>query len=114
MPGVVALSSVGSLAAVERSMHEATFVADLAVVLRVAGVTSLLARMARQPTILGYLLAGLIVGPYTPVPVFADHVRGVSCSERRAFEVVKHDFRASSRVDARQVQGRGVTDALVV
>src|SRR5690606_36006918 len=28
-------------------------------------------RALRQPPILGYLLAGLIVGPYTPVPLFA-------------------------------------------
>lgn len=53
-------------------MHGATFVTDLAVVLGVAAITGVLARLLRQPTILGYLLAGLIVGPYIPIPVFAD------------------------------------------
>ena len=52
-------------------MHE-TFVFDLAVVLGVAGVTSVLARLLRQPSVLGYLLAGLIVGPSIPIPLFAD------------------------------------------
>ncbi len=44
-------------------MPEATFVVDLAVVLSVAGATSVLARLFGQPTILGYLLAGFMVGP---------------------------------------------------
>ncbi len=56
-------------------MHGAAFVADLAVVLGVAAVTCVLARLLNQPTILGYLLAGLIVGPYLPIPLFADAVR---------------------------------------
>jgi CPA2 family monovalent cation:H+ antiporter-2 len=56
-------------------MHESTFVADLAVVLGVAAVTAVVARALRQPTVLGYLLAGLLVGPYLRVPVFADPER---------------------------------------
>ncbi len=39
--------------------------ADMAVVLAVAGVTTLLFNRLKQPTVLGYLLAGLIVGPFT-------------------------------------------------
>ncbi|MGB8331428.1 MAG: sodium:proton exchanger, partial [Polyangiales bacterium] len=57
------------------SMHGAAFVTDLAIVLGVAAITGVLARLMRQPTILGYLLAGLVVGPYIPVPVFADPER---------------------------------------
>jgi len=56
-------------------MHGAAFVSDLAVVLGVAAITGVLARLMKQPTILGYLLAGLIVGPHIPVPVFADPER---------------------------------------
>jgi monovalent cation:H+ antiporter-2, CPA2 family len=56
-------------------MHGAAFVTDLAIVLGVAAITGVLARLMHQPTILGYLLAGLIVGPYIPVPVFADPER---------------------------------------
>ncbi|MGB8222616.1 MAG: cation:proton antiporter [Polyangiales bacterium] len=56
-------------------MHGAPFVTDLAVVLGVAAITGVLARLMQQPTILGYLLAGLIVGPHIPVPVFANPER---------------------------------------
>lgn len=52
-----------------------SFSADLAVVLAVAAVTAILARVAKQPSVLGYLFAGLLVGPYIPLPVFADHER---------------------------------------
>lgn len=56
-------------------MHSSTFLADLAIVLGVAAATSVVARLVRQPSILGYLLAGLIVGPYIPFPLFADPER---------------------------------------
>lgn len=62
-------------------MHGVTFVADLAVVLGVAALTGILAGGLRQPTVLGYLAAGLIVGPYVPVPVFADPERVASLAE---------------------------------
>jgi len=45
---------------------------DLAIVLGVAAVTTLLFRRLRQPAVLGYLLAGLIVGPHVPVPLAAE------------------------------------------
>jgi CPA2 family monovalent cation:H+ antiporter-2 len=50
-------------------------------VLGVAGLTGLLLRKLKQPSILGYLVAGLIVGPYLPVPLFADPERVHSLSE---------------------------------
>lgn len=55
-------------------------VADFAAVLGVAAATGVLARRLRQPPVLGYLLAGLLVGPYIPLPLFADidRVRGIS------------------------------------
>ncbi len=52
-------------------MHgERLFLANLALVLCVAAVTSVLFRRLRQPVVLGYLLAGVIVGPHTPTPLF--------------------------------------------
>lgn len=45
---------------------------DLAIVLAIAALTGLVARRFNQPGILGYLFAGLIVGPYIPIPLFAD------------------------------------------
>ncbi|HET6923609.1 MAG TPA: cation:proton antiporter [Anaeromyxobacteraceae bacterium] len=46
--------------------------AGLATVLGVAAVTTVLFQRLRQPVVLGYLLAGLIVGPHVPVPLVAD------------------------------------------
>ena len=62
-------------------MAHGTFLADLALVLCVAAPTGLLFRALRQPPILGYLLAGLVVGPYTPIPLFADPERVEALSE---------------------------------
>lgn len=58
-----------------------TFVHDIALVLGVAALAAVLLRTLRQPSVLGYLGAGLIVGPYTPVPLFADVERVQVLSE---------------------------------
>jgi len=55
--------------------HGTVFLGDLAVVLVVAAATGVLFRWLRQPVVLGYLLAGFIVGPYIPIPLFADAER---------------------------------------
>lgn len=48
-------------------MHElAPLIKDLAVILGVAGLTALIFQKIGQPVVLGYLIAGLIIGPYTP------------------------------------------------
>lgn len=47
-------------------MHLAPLIRDLAVILGVAGLMSLLFQKIRQPVVLGYILAGVIVGPHTP------------------------------------------------
>lgn len=43
---------------------------DLAVVLAVAGVVSVVFQRLGQPVVLGYLLAGALLGPYIPVPIY--------------------------------------------
>src|SRR3954468_21232428 len=54
-------------------MHLAPLIHDLAVILGVAGVVTLLFQKIRQPVVLGYIVAGLIVGPHTPpVPLVTD------------------------------------------
>ncbi|MBX3250010.1 MAG: cation:proton antiporter [Myxococcales bacterium] len=50
-------------------------------VLGVGAVTGLLAVRLKQPSILGYLLAGLLVGPYLSIPIFADPHRVETMSE---------------------------------
>jgi CPA2 family monovalent cation:H+ antiporter-2 len=48
-------------------MHEiAPLIKDLAIILGVAGLIALLFQKIKQPIVLGYLIAGLIIGPYTP------------------------------------------------
>jgi len=47
-------------------MQELTLVKDFTVILVVAAAITLLFRKLKQPPILGYLIAGLLVGPYTP------------------------------------------------
>lgn len=48
------------------------FLANLTLVLGVAAVTSVIFHKLRQPVVLGYILAGMIVGPHTAIPIFAD------------------------------------------
>ncbi len=53
-----------------------TFLEDLALALCVAAVTSVLFQRLRLPAVLGYLLAGVIVGPHLHVvPLFASRER---------------------------------------
>ena len=47
-------------------MHPVTLLQDLAIILMVAAAATLLCHALKQPVVLGYLIAGLIIGPYTP------------------------------------------------
>lgn len=47
-------------------MHLPPLVQDLAVILGIAAVITFLFRRIKQPVVLGYIVAGIIVGPYTP------------------------------------------------
>ena len=51
--------------------HPAFFV-DLALVFAAAVLGGTLARLARQPLILGYVLGGVLVSPLTPGPSVSD------------------------------------------
>ncbi len=46
--------------------HLFPWIQDLAIILGLAGIISLIFKKINQPIILGYLIAGVIVGPYTP------------------------------------------------
>lgn len=52
--------------------HPQEFLKNLAVVLCVAAVTTIVFQKLKQPVVLGYLLAGLIIGPHIPIPLVAD------------------------------------------
>ena len=47
-------------------MHAISFIQDLAVIMLVAGVVTILFHRLRQPVVLGYIVAGFIIGPHTP------------------------------------------------
>jgi CPA2 family monovalent cation:H+ antiporter-2 len=63
-------------------MHDAReFLTALATVLCVAGLMTVLCQRLRQPVVLGYVLAGLVVGPHVPVPLVADRAIVQTLSE---------------------------------
>jgi CPA2 family monovalent cation:H+ antiporter-2 len=47
-------------------MHEITLLINIAVALVVAFIGGILARRVGLPTIVGYMLAGIVIGPFTP------------------------------------------------
>ena len=55
-----------------QAFESAGFLEALAITLCVAAVTTIVCQRLRQPVVLGYMLAGLIVGPHVPLPLVAD------------------------------------------
>lgn len=47
-------------------MHAISFIQDLAVIMLIAGVVTILFHRLKQPVVLGYIVAGFIIGPHTP------------------------------------------------
>ncbi len=47
-------------------MNHADFIQDLAVIMLIAGLVTLVFHRLKQPVVLGYILAGVIIGPHTP------------------------------------------------
>ena len=46
-------------------MHALLFIQDLAIIMMIAGLTTILFHRLKQPVVLGYILAGVIIGPHT-------------------------------------------------
>lgn len=62
--------------------HLPTIITDLAMILLVAGVTTILFKKINQPLVLGYIIAGFITGPnFVFFPTVADKVNVQSWSE---------------------------------
>ena len=57
-------------------MESATFLRDLATVLATAAVTTVACQRLRVPVVVGYILAGILVGPASPVLIVTD-VEGI-------------------------------------
>src|SRR5262245_11913600 len=47
-------------------MHGIEFIQDLAVIMLIAGIVTVVFHRLRQPVVLGYIVAGVIIGPHTP------------------------------------------------
>jgi CPA2 family monovalent cation:H+ antiporter-2 len=47
-------------------MHIQEFIQDLAIVMIIAGVVTIIFHRLKQPVVLGYIIAGVIIGPHTP------------------------------------------------
>jgi CPA2 family monovalent cation:H+ antiporter-2 len=47
-------------------MHVIEFIQDLAVIMLLAGLITIIFHRFKQPVVLGYILAGIIIGPHTP------------------------------------------------
>jgi CPA2 family monovalent cation:H+ antiporter-2 len=47
-------------------MHAITILQDLAAVMIVAGIVTIIFHRFKQPVVLGYIIAGVIIGPHTP------------------------------------------------
>jgi CPA2 family monovalent cation:H+ antiporter-2 len=71
----------GLATAVARPLSATDFVAHLAIIMSVAALTTVVFQRLRQPVVLGYLLAGLIVGPHLKVPLFVDEQLAHTLSE---------------------------------
>ncbi|HEV8607916.1 MAG TPA: cation:proton antiporter [Tepidisphaeraceae bacterium] len=57
-------------------MPDVAFLQDLAIIMIVAGVVTIIFHRLKQPVVLGYILAGLIIGPHTlPIPMVSNEVR---------------------------------------
>lgn len=48
-------------------MHLPVLISDLAIMLLTAGVVSVIFKRINQPAVLGYILAGFLIGPYMPL-----------------------------------------------
>ena len=60
--------------------HGVELLHDLAIVMLIAGVTTILCHRLKQPVALGYIVAGFLIGPYTPpfqLVQNADTIRGL-------------------------------------
>ena len=83
---------------------------NLALVLSVAALTSLIFQRLRQPVVFGYLVAGMIIGPYIPIPLVANEAMVHAFSE---LGVVLLMFSIGLEFNLRKLVAVGMGGALV-
>jgi CPA2 family monovalent cation:H+ antiporter-2 len=57
----------------DHAVHAVAFLQDLATVMLIAGGVTVLFHRLRQPVVLGYIVAGVIIGPHTPPYLLVHH-----------------------------------------
>jgi monovalent cation:H+ antiporter-2, CPA2 family len=75
------MHSLGTLAVAGGQAGDFNLLVDLAVILCVAAATTVIFQRIKQPVVLGYLLAGMVVGPHLPIPIFANEEVAHTLSE---------------------------------
>jgi CPA2 family monovalent cation:H+ antiporter-2 len=63
------------------STFEIQIITDLAVLMVVASAVALIFYKLKQPMVIGYLIAGIIIGPYTPPFNLITHVEFLNVFE---------------------------------
>jgi monovalent cation:H+ antiporter-2, CPA2 family len=58
-------------------MHDVTFLQDMAIVMAVSAAATVICHQLRLPVVLGYILAGIIIGPNTPPYALVTDVRSI-------------------------------------
>lgn len=58
-------------------MHIPPLFSDLALILIVASITTLIFKWLKQPVVLGYIIAGIITGPHTPIFVTVQNIHNI-------------------------------------
>lgn len=91
-------------------MKEASLLWDLAVVMAVAAVVTVVFHRLRQPVVLGYILAGLIIGPHTPPFPLVEDV--ISIETLAQLGVIFLMFSVGLEFNLRQLKRLGVVVTL--
>src|SRR5688572_8984051 len=92
-------------------MHNAAFLQDLAVVMMVAGLVTVTFHYLKLPLVLGYILAGVIIGPHTPpLPLITDQESIQTLSE---LGVVFLLFALGLEFNFRKIRQIGITTFIV-
>jgi len=92
-------------------MHNAAFLQDLAVVMMVAGLVTVTFRALKLPVVLGYILAGVIIGPHVlPSPLVSDKESIQTLSE---LGIVFLLFALGLEFNFRKIRQTGVTAFIV-
>ncbi len=90
-------------------MDHATFLYDMATVMVVAGLVTILFHRYRQPVVLGYILAGVIVGPLSPVPLIRNQATINTLSELGVIFLL---FSLGLEFNLRKLRDVGATSAI--